>query len=130
MKFSKIVFLVAGVEGLVILLPQYFLERSNGITFPPPITHPEYFYGFVGVALAFQIVFLIISRDPVRYRPIMIAGVIEKFSFTGACLVLYFLGRTNGIVAGFSIPDLVLGILFIAAFVKTGGEASGSLPEN
>ena len=45
MKFAKIVFLVAGIYGLIVLLPLYFLEERTGRDFPPPITHPEYYYG-------------------------------------------------------------------------------------
>jgi len=41
----------------------------------------EYFYGFVGVGLAWQITFLIIARDPARFRPIMIGGILEKVLF-------------------------------------------------
>ncbi len=50
--FAKRVFLVAGVYGLAVLFPQYFMEGQTGRDFPPPINHPEYFYGFIGVALA------------------------------------------------------------------------------
>lgn len=120
MTFARIVFLVAGVWGVAILLPQYFLEARTSADYPPAITHPEFFYGFVGVALAFQIVFLIISRDPLRFRPMMLAGVAEKFLFAFACFALYFLGRVHPIVAGFGTLDLILGILFISAFLKTG----------
>ena len=64
MKFAKWTYLIAGIYGLLILLPQYFLEVQNGIDYPPPINHPEYYYGFIGIAVAWQIAFLIISRDP------------------------------------------------------------------
>ena len=64
MLFEKRVFFWSGVYGLVVLTPLYFLEsRLNEIS-PPPIAHPEHFYGFVGVALSWQVAFLIISRDP------------------------------------------------------------------
>src|SRR5215510_13436828 len=75
MKFTKVLFFVAGIYGLVALAPQYFLERKNGLDFPPAITHPEYYYGFLGVAIAWQLAFLILSRDPVRYRPFMPVAV-------------------------------------------------------
>jgi hypothetical protein len=52
LRFARVVFLVAGIYGILVLLPQYFLEERIGIDSPPPITHPEHFYGFVGVALA------------------------------------------------------------------------------
>jgi hypothetical protein len=128
MRFAKYVFLVAGVYGLLALAPQYFLESKIGADYPPPINHPEYFYGFVGVALAWQVVFLIISRDPARYRPIMLAAVIEKITFGVAAIVLYAQGRVPGAILGFGCIDLVLCALFAASYVATSphGAASGS----
>lgn len=122
MKFSRTVFLVAGIYGLLVLVPQYFLEAKNSADYPPAITHPEYFYGFVGVAVAFQFVFLIISRDPVRYRPMMLASVIEKFSFAAAAILLYSYDRIYPAVLAFGTIDLVLGVLFIISFFKTPAE--------
>jgi hypothetical protein len=43
MKFARGVFLVAGIYGLLVLTPIYFLEARIGRETPPPITHPEYF---------------------------------------------------------------------------------------
>lgn len=120
MKFAKWTYLVAGVYGLLALVPQYFLESRIGIDFPPPITHPEYFYGFIGVAVAWQIAFLIISRDPKRYRPLMIASVVEKYTYVVAVLVLYGQARIAVPVLVTALIDLVLGTLFIVAFKKTG----------
>ena len=77
MTFAKRLYLIAGIFGLIVLVPQYFMEAKTGRDFPPPITHPEFYYGFVGAAVAWQLVYLIISKDPVRYRPIMIVGVCE-----------------------------------------------------
>lgn len=122
MKFARITFLVAAVYGVLALAPQYFLESYIGRTDPPAITHPEFFYGFIGVALAFQIVFLIISRDPVRYRPLMLASVVEKFSFGIAAIVLYIQGRLSANMLGAGLVDLVLGVLFIASYFKTRKE--------
>ena len=119
MRFAKWTYLVAGVYGLFVLVPQYFLESWNSINFPPPINHPEYYYGFIGVAVAWQVAFLIISRDPKRYRPLMIATVIEKYSYGLACLVLYAQARIAGPVLVTGLIDLFLGTLFAVAFVKT-----------
>jgi len=41
------------------LLLEYYIGEQD----PPPITHPEFFYGFVGVAVAWQMLFLLMSRD-------------------------------------------------------------------
>lgn len=122
MKFARITFLVAAVYGILALAPQYFLEGYIARTDPPAITHPEFFYGFIGVALAFQIVFLIISRDPVRFRPLMLASVVEKIPFGIAAVVLYIQGRLSANILGAGLVDLVLGTLFIVSFLKTPKE--------
>src|SRR5581483_2072394 len=79
MRFARIVFRVAGIWGFVILTPIYFMYDRIGQQYPPPLTHPDFFYGFIGVALVWQVAFLIISTDPVRFRPMMIAAMLEKF---------------------------------------------------
>lgn len=119
MKFARRVFVTAGIYGLLVVLPQYFLERKTGDDYPPPITHPEFYYGFVGVTVAFQIVFLIIAHDPARYRPMMIAAIIEKATFVVAVLVLYAQHRVPSLMVGFASVDALLGMLFIAAFMTT-----------
>ena len=122
MNFARRVFLIAGIYGLIVLLPQYFLENKTGRDFPPPITHPEYYYGFIGVAVAWQLVFLIISRDPIRYRPLMLAGIVEKASFGCATIALYAGGRLSGQMFGAGLLDLILGVFFVAAYVRTAKE--------
>ena len=67
LKFAKTVFTLAGVWGILITLPLYFLRNFVDRQSPPAITHPEFYYGFVGVTLTWQLVFLIIGRDPARY---------------------------------------------------------------
>ena len=119
MKFAKYVFYAAGIYGLIVLAPQYFLEEKTGQDYPPAITHAEYYYGFIGVALAFQIVFLMIARNPSRYRTMMIPSIIEKFSFAIAVIFLYLQNRVAPMMLGAGLIDLVLGILFVLAFVKT-----------
>ena len=119
MLFANRVFLIAAIYGLIVLVPQYFLEAKTGRDFPPAITHPEYYYGFIGVAIAWQIVFLIISRDPVRYRPIMLAAIVEKASFGFPAIALYLTGRLSGQMLVAGLLDLILGVLFIAAYRRT-----------
>jgi hypothetical protein len=119
MIFARRVFLIAAIYGFIVLLPQYFLEEKIGRDTPPPITHPEYFYGFVGIALAWQVVFLLISRDPIRYRPLMLVAVIEKASFGLAAVALYVSGRLSGQMLAAGLLDLILGALFIASYRRT-----------
>ena len=120
MNFARRVFLIAAVYGVVVLLPQYFMEARVGRDFPPPITHPEHFYGFVGVALAWQVLFVVIARDPVRYRPAMLPAILEKLSFGVPAVVLFAQGRLATLVFGAGLLDLVLALLFLVAYRLTG----------
>ena len=120
MKFARRVLLVAGIYGVVVIVPGYFMEATTGRVFPPPITHPEYYYGFIGVALAWQVAFLVIALDPLRYRPLMIPSALEKLCFAAAVAMLYWQGRVPTAIYGFAAVDLMFGILFIVAFVRLG----------
>jgi hypothetical protein len=119
MRFASRLFLVAGLYGLAVLLPQYFLEDRISSDSPPPIAHPEYFYGFIGVAVAWQVAFLVIARDPVRYRPLMIPAILEKVSVAAAVIVLFVGQRVSESVLAFALLDLVFAALFLWAFVRT-----------
>jgi hypothetical protein len=119
MKFAKIVFRVAGIWGLLVLTPLYFMFDLISRNDPPPITHPGFFYGFVGVALAWQIAFMFIATDPVRYRPLMIPCVLEKVSWSAAVIVLVLQQRMHKSDLVFVATDLFLGLLFVIAYFKT-----------
>jgi hypothetical protein len=119
MKFAKIVFWIAGIWGVLVLTPLYFMFDLIGRQDPPPITHPAFYYGFIGTALAWQIAFMIIATNPVRFRPLMIAGMVEKFSYGAALTVLYLQNRLHPSDLTFGAVDLLLGILFMVAFLKT-----------
>lgn len=117
--FARRVFLIAGIYGLIVLLPQFFLEAKTGRDYPPPVTHPEYYYGFAGIAVAWQLVFLVISRDPARFRPMMIPAIVEKGSFALVTTTLFVLGRLNAQMFGAGLLDLLLGVFFVAAYIRT-----------
>jgi vacuolar-type H+-ATPase subunit I/STV1 len=119
MKFAKIVFLIAGIWGVLILTPLYFMFDLIGRQDPPPITHPAFYYGFVGAGLAWQIAFFIISRDPVRFRPMIIPSIVEKFAYGIALVALFMQGRLHAADLGFGCVDLLFGALFIVAYLKT-----------
>ena len=124
MTFARRVFRGAAIYGLIALLPMYFLEAEQGRQFPPPITHPEFYYGFVGVAVAWQLAFLVIATDPIRYRPLMLAGVVEKLGYGLATVILFALGRVHPMVLGTGAIDLTLGALFVLAYRSTGTAAA------
>jgi hypothetical protein len=117
--FARRVFTIAWIWGLVSLPPMFFLESLVARETGAPVSPPEYYYGFLGTAAAFQVVFYLIARDPLRLRPVMIAGVAEKLAFVIVALVLVALGRTQAGILPFAAIDAVLGALFIAAFKRT-----------
>ena len=120
MRFAQRLFLIAGIYGLLVLLPQYFLETKTGFDYPPPINHPEYYYGFIGVAGAWQLLFLLLATNPARYRPMILPAILEKASFGIAAAVLFLQGRVPAVLLGFGIVDLIFGALFVLAYAKTG----------
>jgi hypothetical protein len=122
--FAKRVFFVAGVLGLVEILPLFFLEQHFSTRLPPPINHPEWYYGFLTVTLPWQLVFLLIARDPVRYRPLMPLAVLEKLSYVIAMAILYGTGRTPAEMLPGPAIDAVWGVLFVIAFLKTPKSAT------
>jgi hypothetical protein len=118
MNFARRVFQVAGIYGIVVLVPQYFMEKQVGRDFPPPITHPEHFYGFIGVALAWQVLFFVIARDPVRYRGAIWPAILEKLAFGLAAIVLFTQDRLPALILGAGIIDLVFAALFFLSLQR------------
>jgi hypothetical protein len=120
MKLAKWIFLIAGLYGIIVIAPGYFFENQIARDFPPAITHPEYYYGFIGVTLAWQILFLILATDPLHYRLMMLPAVVEKVTYGIAVIWLFMQQRVAGFILGFAIVDLILGLLFLIAYWRTG----------
>jgi len=118
MTFAKRVFTVAGIWGLVVLTPLYFSFDLVGRAYPPAITHPDFFYGFVGVAITWQIGFLLIGRDPAGLQAMMVPAILEKFGYVFTLGVLYAQGTLRFGQFVVAIPDFVLGLLFVIAFLQ------------
>jgi hypothetical protein len=119
MRFAKYVFITAGIWGIVVLTPLFWLVDVTGRRYPPPADYPQFFYGFLFVAMAWQIAFLVIGANPIRFRPFMIPAIIEKLGYVSTLAILYSQSRISSIDTQPILPDLLLGILFIASFVKT-----------
>src|SRR5215472_10543048 len=120
MRFSKLVFLIAGTWGIAALLPGYFSEGWFGAQFPPRVTHPEFYYGFFGVTLAWQVAFLIVAADPARFRAIIPAAILEKLSYAGAMAALFAAGRLRPVFAVSGLLDFAFGILFTICYLRLG----------
>lgn len=119
MKFAKYVFIAAGVWGIAVLTPLFFLVDITGRPYPAPTDYPHFYYGFLAVALAWQFAFLVIGSNPVQYHLLMIPAFIEKAGYIATTTLLYSQGRISADEVGTAIPDSLLLVLFVVAFLKT-----------
>ena len=111
-------FRFAAIYGLIVLLPLYFAEPMFARYAPPALTHPEFYYGFIGAAATMQLVCLAIASDPIRFRPLMPIVAIGKFSFAGAVGILFAMGRLDATDLPLPAIDLLLGIAFVVAWIR------------
>ena len=118
-RLPRWVFRVAGVYGLLAVVSGYLSEAPVNRDYPPAITHREYFYGFWGVTLAWQLAFLVISTDPRRYRLLMPVAVVEKLGFFVPAMVLWSRGELPPPMLAGAWIDFVLAALFLIAFART-----------
>lgn len=119
MRFARIVFAIAGVYGVAVIAPMYSMEERIGRELPPAITHPEYFYGFIGGTLAWQLLFLVLASDPLRYRPMMLPAILEKVSYGVALVALSFQHRISSIVLTLGSLDWIFAVLFVTSYMVT-----------
>ena len=119
MKTPRLIFSLAGIYGLLILTPFLFMERMVAEATPGGLTHPEYYYGFLGAALAMQMVYLAIGRDPVRLRPVMPICAVAKLAFFVPVLILNLQERVPAVTLEFASVDAVLAFAFLYAWRVT-----------
>jgi hypothetical protein len=121
MIFAKRVFQAAGVYGIAVLslaYAAYLLGLEGGAVYTD---RPEFVHGFFLITLAWQIAFLLIATDPVRYRLLMLAAVLEKFPFTLTVMLLYASGQVGETMLAAGLIDGVLGVLFVVSYALTDG---------
>tara|TARA_R110002124_G_scaffold148203_1_gene313652 strand:- start:762 stop:1118 length:357 start_codon:yes stop_codon:yes gene_type:complete len=109
MKSIRIIFALAAAWGLFALLPGLFGEAGP---------RPEYYYGFIGIALVFQLIFIMIAVDPARYRALIPISILEKLSFFLPVTILYAQGRvdTGPVFFGAMVDGLFM-LLFALAWL-------------
>lgn len=119
MRFARWVFRAAGIYGILAIAPMLFMEHQMA----PGAAHPIFFYGWASLDLVWQVLFLVLSTDPVRYRPMMPVAVLEKAGAVIAIPWLYLAGRVGVVWLGAAVVDLAFAVLFIAAHRATRGTA-------
>ena len=116
MKLAKWIFLIAGIFGFLSTIPLVFAEKIMGVK------QPEFYYGFVFLNLCWQILYLFLSSDPARYRPMMIPAFLAKSSGTVALTWLYLHGRVSNQWIAIGAVDGLFAALFLVAFLVTSSE--------
>jgi hypothetical protein len=118
-RLARWIFSLAAVYGIPLFVTWFF--HTPHMVGRASSQQPEIYYGFAGLGLAWQIAFLLIASDPLRYRPLMlIAAIGEKFLFSGLLVLLLIRGiaRPHWIPA--AVIDFVLGCGFLLSYVLTG----------
>ena len=123
MIFARRVFQIAGIYGLIVVTLAYAAHLAGVEQAVVYSDHPELVHGFFLVTLAWQVAFLLIATDPVRFRVLMLAAMLEKFPFTIVVLLFYAGGYVDTIRLDLGLIDGLIGILFSIAYVLTDREA-------
>jgi hypothetical protein len=82
----------------------------------------EFYFGFAGLCMAWQVMFIVIGLAPVRYRMAMLPSMLEKASFAVVIPILYAQDRVAPIWLGFASMDATWFVLFAIAFLRTPSE--------
>ncbi len=123
MLFARIVFGLAGLTGLAVLVPMFWGIEQVAPEGEAPF-FPVFFYGFVGIAAVFQIVFLMIAYDVARYRFMMLPSVLEKISFAAPLGLLWMNDSLPAEMMPALVMDGSLAVLFAIAFLTSAGAQS------
>jgi hypothetical protein len=117
-KLARWIFILAAVYGIPVLGAWFFITPK--MVGRASWQQPEIYYGFAGVGLAWQAVFLLIAYDPPRYRPLMLfAAIGEKFFFTGILVVLLLKHIAQRHWIPPAVGDGTLGVAFVIAYFIT-----------
>ena len=110
MKIIRIIFALAAAWGFLAVVPGLFGEAAP---------RPEYYYGFLGLALVFQLIFVMIALDPGRYRPLIPIAVLEKLAFFLPVSLLYAQGRVAAgpVLVGAMVDGLFMLLFALAWFL-------------
>jgi hypothetical protein len=118
-RLARLVFAAAGIWGVLITLPLYLLVDFIGRKSPPAMNHTEFYYGFVDITVAWQFAFLLIAKDPLRFRPMMLPSIFEKISYVLSILLLFTEHQLSVSQSVLAVPDLLWAALFIISFIRT-----------
>ena len=114
-----------GVLGILFLLAPSYPYRLFDVT---PPNHMGYVQFPACLLLIFGLMFLQVASDPVKYRHLILYGILLKLSYCGVTLAYWLTSGIPGMWKPFTIIDFVMGVLFVWAYMilgrSTASEAS------
>lgn len=117
--FARRVFQAAAVWGLLVIPLGYAAYLTGSDASLSAIARPEIVHGFFLLAFAWQLVFALVSTDPLRYRPLIPLAIIEKIPFATVTFWLFSKGQVDGTMLFLGSMDALFGTLFAIAWLKT-----------
>lgn len=119
MKLGRWVFAGAGVYGLLLAIPFSFqaIVSSEGVL-PNGSGAGMFLLASILQHIVWQIGYLIISRDPVRYRLFMIPAILSMTIGALGSVWVYAYGITIGIPLAFI--NVLFALLFIFVYWRLG----------
>ena len=125
MKLARWVFLIAGILGLIPVVPLVYTTMVKGETIPPDFASMGVFFSVsVFQYVCWQISYIILARDPVRFRSMMIPAFFVEITAPFNPFWLFLYGFKFWI--SIAVVDILLAILFVVAFWLTGREPNGN----
>ena len=112
MRLARWTFALAGIYGLIATLSLYIGMELT--------TDTLWRFVFAGAAAATQLAYLLIARDPLRYRWVIPVGIASKLSYATPVSLLFARGGVAASTFGFALIDLTLAALFAISFVRLG----------
>ena len=122
MKIARWIFLAAGVLGLVPLAPIFYeLARGGQDMLPDGGSMGLFIYIFLALYTFWQIFYLILAANPMRFRPMIILAFFVCAVTPFNTLWLYFYGMV--VWQGIIIVSLAFALLFLGSFWMPGRES-------
>ena len=89
MRFAKLIFIVAGIWGIAVLTPLYWLVDVTGRPYAAPADYPHFYYGFLTVSIS-------VTGRPLA--PTVLTDGLSMLSVLGDGYARVTLGRNIGFV--------------------------------
>ena len=118
MKLAKYTYLVAGVFGLILVVPAaYAAMVDSSEAMPDPIGAGLFLYGYISQFVAWQLLYFILAADPIRLRPMMVPAFLAELTAPLNSAWLYFYGVPPWFVL--TIVFLAFATLFLVSYHRT-----------